>query len=331
MRAPCRRVPVSARASVGRASPLQRLWTWTRSKITLFGRDLRILRSGSARRSNRNLWRRQSNARFCLCCRCGGRSVAGHGTSDVGRARFQYLHRPAHLRAGTGASRRDTRRRRPGNPLPTGARRRSQTFLRGSDRREAGARAGRTYPTHHRARGDRGLAAGNRTDNDSRGVLCSPSKMAFGCRRRITKRSSEAEAGMTKDELDFSLANTRCVHGHWEDPDRGERSTDQLMLSRGVQILASHAAIPEKCVPVSASAFAAAKKSRSTFDRGCILIRRRSPEAGRATVMERPTLRSRRDRCRTGASFAIKTKPPNGTPAFVLMVNEDGAFRPAAV
>ncbi len=50
---------------------------------------------------------------------------------------------------------------------------------------------------------------------------------------------------MTKDELDFSLANTRCVHGHWEDPDRGERSTDQLMLSRGVQILASHAAIPK--------------------------------------------------------------------------------------
>jgi hypothetical protein len=50
---------------------------------------------------------------------------------------------------------------------------------------------------------------------------------------------------MTKDELDFLLAITNYAHGHWKDPEWGKRLTDQLMLLKGVQILASEIANPE--------------------------------------------------------------------------------------
>jgi len=50
---------------------------------------------------------------------------------------------------------------------------------------------------------------------------------------------------MTKDELDFLLAVINYTQGHYQDPDWGNRVTDQLMLLKGAHILASQIAKPE--------------------------------------------------------------------------------------
>lgn len=42
-----------------------------------------------------------------------------------------------------------------------------------------------------------------------------------------------------KSRLDFILQITNCFHGHWEDPERGRRPANQVLIALAIRDLAA--------------------------------------------------------------------------------------------